>query len=87
MSMVQKRDSIVSMKSTAVTTVIKGVETLVEHNNYIHKQKKGNQTNHSDLRYLTHCRFSSVALRWLTLTVKDNKKWAKKVASCKLQPR
>ena len=44
MTMIQKRDSIVSMKSTAVTTVIKGVETLVEHDDYIHKQKKGSQS-------------------------------------------
>ena len=41
------------MKSTAVTIVIKYVEALVEHNDYIHKQK-GNKINHSDLRYLTY---------------------------------
>ena len=31
-----------------------GVERLVEHNDYIHKQKKEKQINQNDLRYLAH---------------------------------
>ena len=43
MSMVQNRDSISPMKkSTTLTAVIKGAETLEEHKEYIHKQKEGN---------------------------------------------